>query len=529
VVASFVALAAVWLNVAMPGDASPRIVNNRVAVLPFRALDESAEYLASGITGSLMDHLSAYESIEVVPTSAMEPYRDGLPAMDSVILDLRAAIYVGGEVRQRGDEIQVSIQLTGAGLENIYNGNLVFVGSDVITITEQVIAAVRSKIALIAREVERRAIWFGTRDTIAARLTQTGVEVGESVFEHLGSSAGMSLIPELLARADSMYRDASRRDPRWARPHLNRGRLALTRVQICFVVKPCELRQIITDAVDAVWTGIRLDPENAEGYELLALLEWSSWQFGVSSDVVTLDRAEEYASAALVRAESKSSPVAYRVLSSVHLDRGEWEEANEASRAAFERDEFQRDVSQNLEDLFEASFNLRADSIASNHCRALIGLPAHSFRALYCELQLMAWSDIAVADVNSARDLVERYVADASRLERSTTGPLAELLLAMVMAAAADDRIGDKQKVHDLVTRIVAQHEGVPDRLLYAAGAMARLGAHAEARSYLTQYAAVGRMTPGRVSKRRWFDHFTFENGVLAPEERTIGAARPEG
>jgi hypothetical protein len=66
----------------------------------------------------------------------------------------------------------------------------------------------------------------------------------------------------------------------------------------------------------------------------------------------------------------------------------------------------------------------------------------------------------------------------------------------------------------------------VADRLLYAAGAMARLGSYSEARSYLAQYAAVGRMTPGRVSKRRWFDLLTFENGVLAPEERTSGAGK---
>ncbi|MFB3095714.1 MAG: protein kinase, partial [Candidatus Acidiferrales bacterium] len=83
-----------------------------IAVLPFENLggDPDAEYLSNGISESLINKLSKLGSLRVIPWSSVSGFKQNPdPQMAREKLDVRAVLM--GRVRQRGDELIISVEL----------------------------------------------------------------------------------------------------------------------------------------------------------------------------------------------------------------------------------------------------------------------------------------------------------------------------------------------------------------------------------------------------------------------------------
>lgn len=501
-----------------PAAPPPAVVPNRIAVLYLNPFDDSvASYIADGITGALIDNLSEYANLEVVPSWAVSEYRHTRVGLDSLVEALHAAFYVTGNVRRLGDEVQVTVELATSDGANLSNQNLTFEDPNVVEISESVIQVIVDRLRLVGEDIERREIQYGTQDAEAAALALQALALEQRAIEHMKPSTS-DLVPDLLAQADSLLAVAIHRDRNWSRPVLQRGRLAETRLRLCYPeFVQCDWREAVRDGLKYATRVIEMEPASGAAFELRASIRWMGWLFGAVTDTAELSYAISDLKAAVTA--SRPEPSAYGTLSQIYMQRGEWKEAYAAAEMALEADEFARDQSRNLADLFEAAFVLHRDSAAHAFCDSLIALKRNSFREVSCELQLRAWTEELTPDVRRARRIADAYIALVSGTEPSDPQPQTELLVAMVMAAAAGDDIEAQDHVAAFVQQIVTSNPETDDRLLYAAGAMARLGKIAEAQHYLRRYIAGNPAKRFPAPARRWFETIDMSDVVLYPPE----------
>lgn len=104
-----VALALIAFRGFSPADSSTTI--SSLAVLPFSNSDPSTEYLSDGITESLIENLSQLPDLKVKSSSTVFHYkgRETDPEQIGRQLGVHALLY--GNIVQRGDELDVSVEL----------------------------------------------------------------------------------------------------------------------------------------------------------------------------------------------------------------------------------------------------------------------------------------------------------------------------------------------------------------------------------------------------------------------------------
>jgi hypothetical protein len=247
-----------------------------------------------------------------------------------------------------------------------------------------------------------------------------------------------------------------------------------------------------------------------------------SWQYAVAIDTAVLNLAVSDASDAIELGGVR--PLAHSVLTAVYMERGEWEDARSQALWALNSDEYGLDRGRILFDLFEIAFNMKQDTVALEYCDSLRALPRGDLRFVHCNLVLRAWSDVLPPDVDEARQLADVYLAGVRGDMRPVVTPQVELLLAGVLARAAERDAGQQYEVARLVESLVEEHEGIDDRFLYAAAAMARLDRIPDAAEYLELYFAVNRTARWYVSTKRPFEGVSFDSRRLDPAE--VGSVR---
>ena len=108
------AIAAVVLYYTYSSRRSPAI--SSVAVLPFANLsgDANMEYLSDGVSESLINNLSQLPSLKVISRGSVFKYKGKEVDLQEVAQALGVQAIVTGRVLQRGDQLQVSVELVNA-------------------------------------------------------------------------------------------------------------------------------------------------------------------------------------------------------------------------------------------------------------------------------------------------------------------------------------------------------------------------------------------------------------------------------
>jgi len=134
---------------AFSGDASaeapaPRPIES-IAVLPFSSSSPDGEdFVADGLTETLINTLSRTEGLRVVPRSTVFRYRNRTDDAASLGNELKVQAVVSGRLRRRGDRVNLQLELVDpASHSQIWGDQLEFDDSDLLSVLERLADGIR--------------------------------------------------------------------------------------------------------------------------------------------------------------------------------------------------------------------------------------------------------------------------------------------------------------------------------------------------------------------------------------------------
>lgn len=451
---------------AAPGN-DPR----RIAVLYFDDLTPRGdlEYLAAGITEMLIHGLSQVEALDVVSRNGVKPYRDGRVRFDSMVADLRVGSVVEGSVQRSGDSVRVVVQLidanTGSHLESRV---LVRPMGDILAlesaVADEVAGSLRRR---LGREVRLREVGAETRNSRAIHLVLQAERLRDDASDAGPSSgpADLESAGRMLDEANRLLRQAEDADPRWARPTLMRGWVALARSRLA---RPPVSETLLREGAGHAERVLGRDAGSGPAMELLGTA-----RFRLALDAPQpalearlLDQAERDLRAAA--AADSSLAGAWSTLSQLLRYRGRWAEADRMVRRALAQDAFLEEDDDILRRLFFTALHLGEYARAQESCDRGHERFPRDWRFVECRLTLLredpsippdpaaAWALVATLDSLDPPAVARAAGRDYSPLYRRA------------VAAAILARAGEADSARAVVRRLHALADNDDVRLSLA-------------------------------------------------------------
>lgn len=147
----------------MPGTSRNPIAGpiDSLAVIPFASSAKGSddEYLAEGISESILNRLTRVGGLRVVPRSTAFRYRGREGETQAVAAELRVRALVTGRVVQRGDQLMVSVELTDAGNESqLWGDRFVRKNTDIFAVQEEVATEIVNALKLQLSAEEKQEL-----------------------------------------------------------------------------------------------------------------------------------------------------------------------------------------------------------------------------------------------------------------------------------------------------------------------------------------------------------------------------------
>ncbi|MEO7359303.1 MAG: protein kinase [Gemmatimonadaceae bacterium] len=384
----------------------------RIAVLYFddHSADHSLEYLASGLTESLIHELSDVAFIEVISRNGVKPYRDRAVPVESIAQALRVGSIVEGSVQRSGSRIRVTVQLidarTGArlGSSNLDRemGELFLLEDE---LARRVSVEFRKKLGVEVRYREQTAATHSVR---ARELVWRADRLRDDAdIESRSSDAdGLRRAVALGASADSLLAAAETADGKWIGPVLDRGWVALEQAGR---QSSGERSAAYTQSIAFSNRALRRDSTNAIAHELRGTSRYLMAEAGLL-DSATSAQHLVLAESDLRRAIDEDSTLAsaWGMLSRVRQAAGDVAESERLATRALAMDAYLKDAPTILLTLFGATL-MNDDLPASWHwCeRGSVDYP-NDASFLQCQLTLLAEDPSKPANPRLAQTLLAR-------------------------------------------------------------------------------------------------------------------------
>jgi serine/threonine protein kinase/tetratricopeptide (TPR) repeat protein len=158
---------------------SRRAAINSVAVLPFVNVnkDESSEYLCDGISESLTNDLSQLPQLKVISRTSTFVYKDKNVDLQDVARTLGVQAVVTGRVMQRGDDLQISVELVRASdRTEMWGEQYTRKASDLQAVQSDIARSISQKLRLrLSGTEEQRLTKPATANAQAYQLYLTGL------------------------------------------------------------------------------------------------------------------------------------------------------------------------------------------------------------------------------------------------------------------------------------------------------------------------------------------------------------------
>jgi len=258
-----VALAAVTyvLNRGSRGAALPKI--RSIAVLPLKNLsgDPSQDYLADGMTESLVGRLSGIRDLRVISRTSVMRFKDTQLAVPEIAKILGVDALVEGSVIREGNRIRVHAQLIRAATdEHFWSETYDREFQDVLALESELAQAIAAKVAVTVTGQEHERL---------TTVRRVAPEVYESYFK------GLSTLDKSNNRADveksiGYFEEAIHKDPTFAPAYLGLANASRELSTVFMGVPPETMHPKI---VTALQKALELDPESAEAHIMLADIE----------------------------------------------------------------------------------------------------------------------------------------------------------------------------------------------------------------------------------------------------------------
>ena len=465
-----------------------------LAVLPFEHGSDDLEPLAMALTGTLIAALVDVSRLDVRSLRAVLPYGETAVMSDSIARRLGVRLIVSGRVYRLGAQNVVTVDLVEAATGSIRaSERAVGVPDDDIALIDDIVA----KVALMLRErigdhVRVEEWRIGTRSSVALNDVYRAFDAVREADVLMANDIPGALIR--LRQADSTLAEASRADPVWTEPHVQRAWVAR---KAAFIVGrgglvPAETRATLGTGLAHAERALRIRPDDPRALEIKGILTHAQSLVAPSEE-----SGRAYLAAAeslLQRATDADSelPRGLNILSAIHATRGELEQARLIAERAHSADAYSEDAEQVLGRLFTIAFETANDAEAGRWCEEYERVLAPHWFVGYCQLMLMAWDSTRAATADEARRVARTAVAAAEPTIQRAIAAQMETHVAAVLARLGqrDEAERHLQSVRSMMaadSSVAVEPHGTA-LLQFEAAARARLGQADAAAALLTQY-----------------------------------------
>ena len=413
---------------------------SHLAVLYFEPRGGSdAEFMAAGLTETLIDVLSKVQALHVVSRNGSQLFKGVTARPDSIGRTLKVGAIVTGTVSQAGDRVRVDVRLTkAADGKQLNSTSLERPRSEIFALQDELADTVAVFLRkAIGAELGDLRLRMGTESVEAWELVQQGAQaaVGADVFVKSSDLGGAS---KALLEADSILKQAEAVDPNWDEPAIRRGWLAYRQSRLGGMNRDAYTKWI-AEGLQHADRALAHDTANANSRELQATLIY--WRFllnlaGSPEEGEKLrDEAERGFRAAIALDQNRAS--ALTSLSHLLMSKGETAEAKLSALRAYEADPFLENANLTIWRIYQASWSLQDAVEARRYCQeGMLRFPL-DFRFRQCQLMSYALAQPGQPlDLTNAGILVSEFTEMSPPQVRDVNRQRANVYLAMGLARA---------------------------------------------------------------------------------------------
>jgi TolB-like protein len=425
-----------------------------VLVAPFQAErgDTVAQSVAQTLSQAIVDSLASIGGLHAVAAG------NDSQAGDSLLRRAGLGLVVAGSVERKGSDLKATgrvsdgstrIQLYAQaqqappGAENVLEADLI----------ERLARFVRR---YVGSEVRRRAVAAETSDSAARGYWSRATTIINAISEPQ-ALALPTATADRLAVADSLLREAIRRDPRWTGPHIARGWAYLESAAMYGSEGQRDSARIAAhlQAISAADAALRIAPDDPGAHELRGVALVGLW-FETPSD--RADSIGREAERELNRAISLDLNVAraWEALGTYYLFIGRFGEGRQAMAQAQQADAFLLSEPRILRWQILADLNLEHYEEAKQTCARGARWYPLDLAFLNCQYVILGWS---AGDLRSAR---RAWQLGLRAEDRATPARRRDVYrINLLMSAAILARAGHRDSAKALLRTFVGTRRGV--------------------------------------------------------------------
>jgi len=400
----------------LPPTEDPR----RIAVLYFEGRgDEDVQFLAAGVTETLIDELSSVDALHVISRNGVAPFRDAAVSPDSVGRALEVGTIVEGRVTASADRVRINVSLVNATTGNQYaDVELERPRAELFDLqdelAQEVALQLREKLGEEFELTQRRA---ETENLEAWELLQKAGFASDEADELAGAGDPDAAVGRL-ETADSLLEAAGALEPGWGRPVVERGWLSYKHSRI-FGFDRAAADARIEEGLVFAGVGLQMNPRDASALELRGTLRYWRYLLNLGGGPEAAERLRSEAETDLrsaVEVDGQRAS-AWGSLSHLLINKGEVAEGKLAAMRSYERDPYLRNAHLTVWRLFQTSLGLEDAIEAGRWCKE--GRRRFPEESRFYECQLLYQSMRSVEpDVDVAWDAYDDMV-EASPPERA--------------------------------------------------------------------------------------------------------------
>jgi TolB-like protein/class 3 adenylate cyclase/cytochrome c-type biogenesis protein CcmH/NrfG len=409
-------------------NAAAVIPYKSIAVLPLENLsrDPDNAYFSDGIQGEILTKLAGIGDLKVISRSSTAKYKSKPEDLRTVARELGVATVLEGSVQKAGDKVRINVQLVDARIDThlwakSYDRDLKDVFAVETEVAQEIADTLQAKLSPSQSDALSKA---PTRDTEAYDLFLRG--------EYEEHQAESGLVAELFDRAQTFYRQALERDPKFALAYARLGYSELYRHWWIGNLTSAELAEVKSNIDHA----LAIAPALPDAHLALAVFHyWVHRDY--DSALRELDRTVEL---------QPNSAVARAFYAWIYRRRGEWKQSLVAAERAVELDP--RDPSIPA-DIGASYLTLRRWSDAEHMAnRALAIDPHHALAAQNLALTYIN----STGDIRRARRAFEAVPAESRLSAAPSWGTIAVMIDQRVYLDVFERHFTDALKAWDVAS-----------------------------------------------------------------------------
>jgi len=250
---------------------APRRVSSKqissIAVMPFvnEGANSDIEYLADGMTETLIKSLTNLSNLDVKPRSAVFRYKGKDTDLQTIAKDLKVQAILNGRVAQRGDQLTLSLELVDVQKNSvIWTEQYQRKQSDLVSLQSEIAKDVSTNL---------KAKLSGAEET---KVTKTATADPEAYQAYLkGRYYWNRRTAENIKKAIEQFKSATDRDPNYA--------LAFVGLADCYAVlneyAGTPTSETLPQAKSYAERALAIDGQLAEAHASMGIVNENSWQW----------------------------------------------------------------------------------------------------------------------------------------------------------------------------------------------------------------------------------------------------------